>query len=162
QRETCVKLFKRAAKDTEQNLIAPAAKPPRRSGNDQQALLPGAIAALAGLLLGGALLAFDLSGNAQRQQQRLIAAWGGSQAGNPAVLAALQSGDRALIDNAERSLQHWQGVIDAHLNLPGQASLNVDRSGPMNCAALDLLRRLENGQAPAVEAYKVGERWLAY
>lgn len=32
----------------------------------------------------------------------------------------------------------------------------------MNFAALDLIRRLENGQAPAVEAYKIGERWLAY
>src|SRR5690606_12703161 len=83
-------------------------------------------------------------------------------AADPSLLTALQSGDRSQIVNAERSLQHWQGVVDAHLNLPGRASLDVGRSGPMNFAALDMLRRVENGQTPAVEAYKVGERWLAY
>src|SRR5690606_29330169 len=76
--------------------------------------------------------------------------------------AALQSGDRSQIGAAERGLQHWQGVVDAHINLPARAALDVGRSGPMNFAALDMLRRLENGQQPAIEAYKVGERWLAY
>lgn len=175
-----MKLFKRAAKDNEQDLIAPSTKPQRKSGNDQQALLPGAIAALLGLGLAAALIAVTLNGSAQQQRQRLAEAWGGSQASalqqaqrqlqadtqaaasSPTLLAALRSGDREQVANAERSLQHWQGVVDAHLNLPGQAALNVGRSGPMNFAALDMLRRLENGQTPAVEAYKIGERWLVY
>ena len=175
-----MKLLKRTAKDTDQPLIAPAAKPARTTGNDQAALLPGAIAALGGLFLAGALIAFNLSGSGKQQQQQLAEAWGGSQAGAlqqaqqqlqadtlaaaaaPSLLAALQSGDRTLVAGAERGLQHWQGIVDAHLNLPGRASLDVGRSGPMNFAALDMLRRVENGQTPAIEAYKVGERWLAY
>jgi phosphomannomutase/phosphoglucomutase len=174
-----VKLFKRTAKDTDQPISVAPAKPVR-PGNDSQALLPGAIAALGGLLLAAALIGFNLSGSAQQQRQQLIEAWGASQAGalqqaqrqlhadtqaaaaNPALLAALQSGDRNLIGAAERSLLHWQGVVDAHLNLPGRAALDVGRSGPMNFAALDMIRRLENGQTPAVEAYKIAERWLVY
>lgn len=172
--------LKRAAKDTDSLIAATPGKPAAKVGNDQQALLHGAIAALGGLLLAGALVAFNLSGSGQQQQRQLIEAWGGSQASalqqaqlqlqadtraaaaDPSLLTALQSGDRNLIASAERSLQHWQGVVDAHLNLPGRASLDVGRSGPMNFAALDMLRRLENGQTPAVEAYKVGERWLVY
>src|SRR5690606_11005893 len=175
----CVKLLKRTAKDSDP-LTATPAKPPATTGDDRQALLPGALAALAGLLLATLLIGFNLNGNGQQQQQQLIEAWGGSQAsalqqaqlqlqadtraaaGDPALLAALQSGDRELIASAEGRLQHWQGVVDAHLNLPARAALNVDRRGPMNFAALDMLRRLENGQQPAIEAYKVGERWLAY
>jgi phosphomannomutase/phosphoglucomutase len=171
--------LKRATKDSD-SLIATPAKPAAKASNDQKALLPGALAALGGLLLAAALIAFNLNGSGQQQQQQLVEAWGGSQASalqqaqlqlqadtqaaaaDPSLLTALQSGDRSLIVNAERSLQHWQGVVDAHLNLPGRASLDVGRSGPMNFAALDMLRRVENGQTPAVEAYKVGERWLAY
>ncbi|MBD9427061.1 phosphomannomutase/phosphoglucomutase [Pseudomonas sp. PDM15] len=172
--------LKRAAKDTDSLIAATPAKPTAKVGNDQQALLPGAIAALGGLLLAGALIAFNLNGSGQQQQKQLIEAWGGSQASalqqaqlqlqadtqaaaaDPSLLVALQSGDRNLVASAERGLQHWQGLVDAHLNLPGRASLDVGRSGPMNFAALDMLRRLENGQTPAVEAYKVGERWLVY
>ncbi len=172
--------LKRAAKDTDSLIAAAPAKPAAKVGNDQQALLPGAIAALGGLLLAGALIAFNLNGSGQQQQRQLIEAWGGSQASalqqaqlqlqadtqaaaaDPSLLIALQSGDRNLVASAERSLQHWQGVVDAHLNLPSRAALDVGRSGPMNFAALDMLRRLENGQTPAVEAYKVGERWLVY
>ena len=172
--------LKRAAKDNDSLIAAAPAKPAAKVGNDQQALLPGTIAALGGLLLAGVLIAFNLNGSGQQQQQQLIEAWGGSQASalqqaqlqlqadtqaaaaDPSLLIALQSGDRNLVASAERSLQHWQGVVDAHLNLPGRASLDVGRSGPMNFAALDMLRRLENGQTPAVEAYKVGERWLVY
>jgi phosphomannomutase/phosphoglucomutase len=171
--------LKRATKDSDP-LIATPAKPAAKANNDQKALLPGAIAAFGGLLLAAALIAFSLNGSDKQQQQQLVEAWGGSQASalqqaqlqlqadtqaaaaDPSLLTALQSGDRSLIASAERSLQHWQGVVDAHLNLPGRASLDVGRSGPMNFAALDMLRRLENGQTPAIEAYKVGERWLAY
>ena len=111
---------------------ATAAKPAAKTGNDSQALLPGAIAALGGLVLACALLGFGLSGSGKQQQQQLVEAWGGSQASalqqaqqqlladtqaaanDPALLAALQSGDRSLIGTAERGLQHWQGVVDAH------------------------------------------------
>ncbi|MBC9252860.1 phosphomannomutase [Pseudomonas alcaligenes] len=175
-----MKLFKRSAKDTSATLVTPSDSPSSRPGNDHKVLLPGALAALAGLLAAGLLLGFSLAGNAQKQQTQLIEAWGGSQASalqqallqlqadtqaaaaNPALIAAVQSGDLEQIGAAERSQQHWQGVIDVHLNAPGRASLNVGRQGPMNFAALDLLRRLENGQVPAPEAYKIGERWLVY
>ncbi|MBB2494089.1 phosphomannomutase/phosphoglucomutase [Pseudomonas sp. UL070] len=176
-----MKLFKRSAKENPAAaLVSPGEAPARQANSDHQALLPGALAALAGLLAAALVLGFSLSGSSQQQQQQLIQAWGGSQASalqqtllqlqadtqaaaaNPGLLDALQSGDLELISAAERSQQHWQGVIDAHLNAAGRASLNVGRSGPMNFAALDLLRRLENGQVPAPEAYKVGERWLVY
>ena len=174
-----MKLSKRS-KEKQQPISAPAEQPASKAGNDQQALLPGALAALGGVVLAGVLLAFTLGGQEQQQQQALVQAWGSSQANalqqaqrqlqadtqaaasDPALLIALQSADREQIAAAERSLQHWQGVVDAHLNGPGRAVLDVGRSGPMNFAALDMLRRLENGQAPAMEAYKIGERWLVY
>jgi phosphomannomutase/phosphoglucomutase len=175
-----VKFSKRTAKDTGQPISAAPAKPARQVSNDQKALIPGALAAFGGLLLAGALIGFSLLGIGKQQQQQLVDAWGGSQAGalqqaqrqlqadaqaaagDPALLAALQSGDRNLIASAERNLLHWQGVVDAHINLPRRAALDVGRTGPMNFAALDMLQRLENGQVPAIEAYKIGERWLAY
>jgi phosphomannomutase/phosphoglucomutase len=173
-----VKLFKRTAKDDASPFpLSPAAP---AAGTSRQALLPGALVALGGLLAASLLLWLSLSGSDRQQQQQLVQAWGSSQAsalqhalqqlqadtqavaGNPALLEALRSGDRSLIAAAERSQQHWQGVVDVHLNAPGRASLDIGRNGPMNFAALDLLRRLENGQVPAAEAYKIGERWLVY
>ena len=172
--------LKRTGKTRDHDSLITHNKAAAKSGNDQQALLPGAIAVLGGLLLAGALIGYSLLGSGQQQQQQLLEAWGSSQAGalqqaqqqlqadtlaaarDPALLAALQSGDHEQIGNAERGLQHWQGVVDAHINLPGRAALAVGRSGPMNFAALDMLRRLENGQQPAIEAYRIGERWLAY
>ena len=177
-----MKLFKRTAKDNDStvpvSVEVTATTAPR--GNEHKALLPGALAALAGLLVAGLLLWFSLSGRDQLQQQQLVDAWGNNQASavqqalqqlqadtqaaaaNPALLVALQTADKSIIGAAERSQQHWQGVVDVHLNATGRATLDVGRNGPMNFAALDLLRRLESGQAPAPEAYKVGERWLVY
>ena len=63
---------------------------------------------------------------------------------------------------AERGLGYWNAVVDAHLNLPGQAQQNSQRAAPMNFAALDMLRRVEAGQKPAPEAYRIGQRWLVY
>ncbi len=172
--------FKRAAKDNDSLIASAPSKATPKSGNDQKALVPGAIAAIGGLVLAAALIGYSVSNSGNQQQQQLIEAWGSSQAGalqqaqrqlqadtlaaaqDPALLVALQSGDRGLISTAERGLQHWQGVVDAHINLPARAALDVGRSGPMNFAALDMLRRLENGQQPPIEAYKIGERWLAY
>ena len=177
-----MKLFKRTAKDNDStvpvSVEVTATTAPR--GNEHKALLPSVLAALAGLLVAGLLLWFSLSGRDQLQQQQLIDAWGNNQASavqqalqqlqadtqaaaaNPALLVALQTADKSIIGAAERSQQHWQGVVDVHLNATGRAALDVGRNGPMNFAALDLLRRLESGQAPAPEAYKVGERWLVY
>jgi phosphomannomutase/phosphoglucomutase len=176
-----MKLFKRAAKDA-------AAKQPGNTGGGapsakQQAanaLLPGLIAAIIGMLLAASLLWFGLGSSAERQQQQLTHAWGSGQAAalqqalqqlaadtqsaarNPELLAALQSQDINQIRAAERGLLYWDGVVDAHLNTRGMAAQDMSRSAPMNFAALDMLRRVEAGQTPAVEAYKVGQRWLVY
>ena len=176
-----MKLFKRSAKDT----IDPSpAQPPadtRRRGPDFRSLIPGAIASVLGLLGGAAMLWFALFYTAQTQQQsELRDAWGGSQAAalqqaikqlsadtqaaarNPQLLSAVQSQDPALIRSAERNLAYWDGVVDAQLNARGQAVQDSNRAAPMNFAALDMLRRVESGQIPAPEAYKVGQRWLVY
>ena len=170
-----MKLFKRSAKDT----IDPSpAQPPagtRRHGPDLNGLIPGAIASVLGLLGAAAMLWFALFYTAQTQQQsELREAWGGSQAAalqqaikqlsadtlaaarNPQLLSAVQSQDPALIRSAERNLAYWDGVVDAQLNARGQAVQDSNRAAPMNFAALDMLRRVESGQIPAFEAYKVG------
>ena len=177
-----MKLFKRAAKDaaTKQPGNSPGGSAPSAKQQAANALLPGLIAVIGGLLLAGSLLWFGLSGSAQRQQQQLVHAWGSGQAAalqqamqqlaadtqsaarNPALLAALQSQDIDQIRAAERSLQYWDGVVDAHLNARGMAAQDMSRSAPMNFAALDMLRRVEAGHTPAMEAYKVGQRWLVY
>jgi phosphomannomutase / phosphoglucomutase len=179
-----MKLFKRTAKDADgvtasaQLTSAPAAKAAKNSPN---ALLPGVLAALVGIILAGALLWFGPLNSAYQQQlQQLSQAWGGGQATvlqkalqqlsadtqaaarNPQLLQALQSQDINQIRAAERNLTYWSGVVDAHLNARGQAVQDMGRSAPMNFAALDMLRRAENGQTPAPEAYKVGQRWLVY
>ncbi len=177
-----MKLFKRTAKDAAP--VDASAKPPSAApGNAKQigdAVLPGLLATLVGLTLAGGLLWFGLLNGAQQHQQQLVQAWGGGQAAalrqalqqlaadtraaarNPQLLEALYSQDSQRIRAAERSLGYWDGVVDAHLNARGQAAQDMSRSAPMNFAALDLLRRVENGQMPAVEAYKVGQRWLVY
>src|SRR5690606_26526187 len=114
----------------------------------------------------------------QSRVRQLAQAWGDSQASalrqtitqlqadtaaaarDPSLIDALNSGDGERLMAAERSLGYRDGVIDAHLNLPGQAQQNSQRAAPMNFAALDLLSRLEDGRQPSPEAYKVGERWL--
>lgn len=129
----------------------------------------------------GALLWFGVFGGAgEAQQRQLDAAWAEGQAGalrqalqqlaadtraaaaSPLALEALQSGDAARIEAAQRSLLAWDGVVDAHLNAPGQAAQDNDSPGPVSFAALDILHRVESGQNVAAEAYKVGQRWLLY
>jgi len=180
-----MKLFKRTAKDAEtltpsaQLTSAPAA--PQARNSRLNALLPGVVAALLGIILAGALLWFGPLNSANQQQlQQLSQAWGGGQATvlqsalqqlsadtqaaarNPQLLQAVQSQDIEQIRAAERNLTYWNGVVDAHLNARSQAVQDMGRSAPMNFAALDMLRRVENGQTPAPEAYKVGQRWLVY
>ncbi|WP_428835262.1 phosphomannomutase/phosphoglucomutase [Pseudomonas peli] len=180
-----MKLFKRTAKDTDETTasaqLTSAPAEPKAAKNSPNALLPGMLAALIGIILAGALLWFGPLNSAYQQQlQQLSQAWGGGQATvlqkalqqlsadtqaaarNPQLLQALQSQDITQVRAAERNLTYWYGVVDAHLNARGQAVQDMGRSAPMNFAALDMLRRAENGQTPAPEAYKVGQRWLVY
>ncbi|RJG14355.1 phosphomannomutase/phosphoglucomutase [Pseudomonas cavernicola] len=172
----------RTAEDADKPTL-PSAPATTRAGQEHglSALLPGLGTALVGLVAAAAVLWLGLFNNIQQQAQtQLSEAWGGSQAAalqqalrqlsadtqtaarNPQLLQALQSQDNEQLWSAERSLSYWDGVVDAHLNLPGQATQNASRAAPMNFAALDLLRRAEDGQSPAPEAYKIGLRWLVY
>jgi phosphomannomutase / phosphoglucomutase len=174
-----VKLFKRTAKEADSPLnSAPAAKQP--AGKALGPLLPGLLAAAIGIGAGGALLWFAQSSDSQARQAELTQAIGSSQAAavqqalkqlqadslaaarNPELLQALQSGDSQQKRDAERRLGYWDGVVDAHLNRRAEAVQDGSRAAPMNFAGLDMLRRAESGQQPAVEAYRVGDRWLAY
>lgn len=177
-----MKLFKRTAKDVIADEASPNASSSAPSNNQQaaNAMLPGLLTTLVSLALACALLWFAQLNSAQHVQQQLSQAWGSGQAAalqhalqrleadtsaaahNPQLLEALQSQDLSQIHAAERNLDYWHGVVDAHLNARGQAVQDMNRSAPMNFAALDMLRRVENGQAAAPEAYKVGQRWLVY
>ena len=143
----------------------------------QQALTVGlvsivaALAVLWGLLLSpsqsthqsqldqqtAALLA-DASQRAVRQLQRNAA----TAAQNPELFALLQSNDRSAWAATERAMTYQGGVIDAYLARKSEARLDNQRNAPINYAALDMIRRTENGQSVAPEAYRVGSRWLVY
>lgn len=174
-----MKLFKRANQEPAPINPEQPQTEPRRT--DFPALLPGLGAGLVGLLAAAALLWFGaLQSQQAEQRQRLAEAWGGSQAGalqqalrqlqadtqaaaaDPQLLHALHSEDGEQLRAAERSLRHWDGVLGARLNLRGQATQDSHGAVPVNFAALDLIRRAENGQTPAPEAYRIGERWLVY
>ncbi len=180
-----MKLFQRTAKDGNElgDLLEPEKKPRKAAseGADGKDLLPGIGASLLGVAAAGALLWFGVFGGAgEAQQRQLDAAWAEGQAGalrqalqqlaadtraaaaSPLALEALQSGDATRIEAAQRSLLAWDGVVDAHLNAPGQAAQDNDSPGPVSFAALDILHRVESGQNVAAEAYKVGQRWLLY
>jgi phosphomannomutase/phosphoglucomutase len=171
---------KRNAKDTEVlNPADTAGASPRRTA-DLKGLLPGLMAGLTGLVVAGALLFTAQQGSQQKQAGELSQAWGQSQASainqalrqlsddtraaaaDPQWLAALRSGQVEVVRAAEGELRHRDGVVDAYLNPRGQAKTDTSRPGPLNFAAMDLLQRAENGQAPAPEAFKVGNRWLLY
>ena len=176
-----MKLFKRTAKEASAAASLVPSKPKGKQANPLQgALLPGLLAALIGGAAGAALLWFADNSSSQARQTELVQAMGSSQASavqqvlkqlqadslaaarNPELLQALQSGDNLRVSEVERRLGYWDGVIDAHLNRRGEAVQNTSRTAPMNFAGLDMLRRTESGQQPAIEAYRVGERWLAY
>ncbi|MCH5142062.1 hypothetical protein JMU72_14770, partial [Mammaliicoccus sciuri] len=63
---------------------------------------------------------------ALRQALQQLAADTRAAAASPLALEALQSGDAARIEAAQRSLLAWDGVVDAHLNAPGQATQDND------------------------------------
>jgi phosphomannomutase/phosphoglucomutase len=176
-----VKLFKRSAKEADTAASLVPSEPRSKAAKPSLGqLLPGLLAALIGTGAAGALLWFADSSSNQARQAELAQALGSNQAAavqqalkqmqadslaaarNPELLQALQSGDSLQLGEAERRLGYWDGVIDAHLNRRGEAVQNTSRAAPMNFAGLDMLRRAESGQQPAVEAYRVGQRWLAY
>ncbi|CAD5106295.1 Phosphoglucosamine mutase [Pseudomonas carbonaria] len=176
-----MKLFKHAAKEPAPINPDASRQAPTAGATDLSTLLPGLGASLAGLIAAAALLWFGgLQSQQAEQRQRLAEAWGGSQAAalqqavkqvqadthaaarNPQLLLALQSQDGTQLNAAERALGYWESVVGAHLNLRGQAAQDASNAAPVNFAALDLIRRAENGQPPAPEAYRVGQRWLLY
>lgn len=176
-----MKLFKRSAKEADTAASLVPSEPRSKAAKPSLGqLLPGLLAAVIGTGAAGALLWFADSSSNQARQAELAQALGSNQAAavqqalkqmqadslaaarNPELLQALQSGDSLQIGEAERRLGYWDGVIDAHLNRRGEAVQNTSRAAPMNFAGLDMLRRAESGQQPAVEAYRVGQRWLAY
>ncbi|SFP94753.1 phosphomannomutase / phosphoglucomutase [Geopseudomonas sagittaria] len=143
-------------------------------------LLPIAAGSLLGLLAGGGLLWHAEQQAAGENRRQLQDAWAAGQ------LAALQQGlqrlardtqsaarnpelHAALAGDAEQRAQavahllvHRRELVDAQLNLRGTAQLDETRAAPLNFAALDLLRRAEQGPPPPVEAYRIGSRWLLY
>ncbi|SEL21544.1 phosphomannomutase / phosphoglucomutase [Atopomonas hussainii] len=104
-----------------------------------------------------ALLA-DASQRAVRQLQRNTE----TAAQNPELFSLLQSNDRSAWAASERAMTYQSGVIDAYLARKSEARLDNQRNAPINYAALDMIRRTENGQSVAPEAYRIGSRWLVY
>ena len=143
-------------------------------------LLPVATGSLLGLLAGGGLLLHAQRQAATLQRQQLAEAWisgplGALQQGLQqladdtqalAGLAELRSalaGDAAARAQAAAHLRGYRSdLLDVRLIPPGAAQLDEAGATPLNFAALDLLRRAEQGAPVPAEAYRVGERWLLY
>ncbi len=60
------------------------------------------------------------------------------------------------------SLGYLPGLVDAYAAGKGQAVLDSNRPSPINFVTLDLIRQVEAGGRPALQAQKIGERWLVY
>ncbi|MGE6192372.1 phosphomannomutase/phosphoglucomutase [Stutzerimonas stutzeri] len=170
-------LFKRTAKDS--GVLNPASTRTKPAGVTIKPLLGGLASGLIGLGAAAALLWLGLQNAQQQQQAQLSQAWGQSQAGalqqalrqqraetqalvDRQQLADVLRGDAERRRDAEQRLLQLPGVVDVHLNIRGRAVPDTNRPGPLNFAALDLLQRVEAGQSPAPEAYKVDNRWLLY
>jgi phosphomannomutase/phosphoglucomutase len=171
-----VKLFRRNKQEQDARV-----KPANPLLLQLRELLPGLGAAAAGLLAAILVLWFGLiSESRQHQLEQMSQAWGGTQArviqaalgqleqdtrvaaASPQVLQALHSGDSGQLRSIEQQLGYRELVVDVHLTPTGQGKVDSSRDGPMNFAALDLLRRVEGGKPAAPEAYRVGKRWLVY
>ncbi|MDF3932475.1 phosphomannomutase/phosphoglucomutase [Pseudomonas citronellolis] len=179
-----MKLFQRTAKDTADlpEVAAPSKAPAGPAVRPElKSLLPAFGVAILGVGAAGALLWLSLFGSAEQlHRQQVAGAWAESQAGalrqalaqlaadtrtlagTPELLPALGDATRTRAEENALSHGHLDGLVDAHLNAPGQASQDNQRPGPLNYAALDMLRRVESGQNVAPEAYRVGQRWLLY
>ena len=141
----------------------------------------GLLLALAGLLLAALLLWFLVlqpqgARNQEQQADQALQAQATSLnqllvgltrrlqgvAGDALVLQALQGDDPAARAAAESQLRERLGVVDVLVVPAGMRQIEDDRPGPLNYAALDLLKRLESGQRTPPEAYRLGDRWLVY
>lgn len=142
---------------------------------------PGFLLAVTGLLAAAALAWIGLPGQSNQLYLQQVAQMAGSSTAgaftrsaellatqttlagmSPTVVAAVQSQDPAALRAAEASLKAGGMVLDAKLNLHGRSDLDENRPAPISYSALDLLRRAEAGQTPALEAHKVGSRWVVY
>lgn len=151
------------------------------SASDLQLLRPGALIAALGLLVAAVLLWIGQPGPSQqawrwqlaqsaasaqaatlRQAFTQITADTQAAAADPALVAALQSGDTARLRNAEAGLRYRDAVVEAFVTPTGQGEPTETRAAPFTFAALDLLRRSEAGPPPAIEAQRAGQRWLIY
>ncbi|RMR01018.1 Phosphomannomutase Phosphoglucomutase [Pseudomonas savastanoi pv. glycinea] len=142
-------------------------------------LVPGIFPALIALIIASALVYLALTSNPQGRQH-LEQAWGGSQASamgralkqivadtqaaarDPALLQALQSGNPALIDEAQNRLRFRDGVLGARLNPPGMSEVGNQGALPVSFSTLDMLNKVTRGEEPVPEARAVGERWMIY
>lgn len=142
-------------------------------------LVPGIFPALIALIIASALVYLALTSNPQGRQH-LEQAWGGSQASamgralkqivaetqaaarDPALLQALQSGNPALIDEAQNRLRFRDGVLGARLNPPGMSEVGSQGALPVSFSTLDMLNKVTRGEEPVPEARAVGERWMVY
>jgi phosphomannomutase/phosphoglucomutase len=148
---------------------------------DLHLLRPGLLVAALGLLVAALLLWIGQPGPSQqawrwqlaqstalaqaatlRQAFAQINAETQAAAADPALIAAVQSGDSARLRNAEAGLHYRDAVVDAFVTPLGQGEPTADRAAPFTFAALDLLRRSESGSPPPLEAQRAGDRWLVY
>lgn len=143
-------------------------------------LLPSLLLAVIGVLIASALIWLEQSKQAQEQQAAQMTTWGAaysaainqrlaavqadtqSAANDPRLAQALGSTDTATIRSAERSISHRANLIDAYLKPAGHSMPEPNRDAPVNFAALDLLRRAEQGPQPFPEALNIGQRWVLY
>lgn len=154
---------------------------PKEGATDLQLLRPGLVVAAVGLLVAALLLWIGQPGPSQqawrwqlaqsaasaqaatlRQAFAQITADTQAAASDPALAAALQSGDPARLRNAEAGLRFRDAVVDAFVTPTSQGEPDPRRAAPFTFAALDLLRRGETGPTPALEAQQTGQRWLIY
>lgn len=143
-------------------------------------MAPSIILAIVGILIASAVIWFDQSSQQQQQSEELMATWGSaytaafnqhltfiqtdtqSAADNPLLAQVLQDSNPIAKRNIERSLVHRPSAVDAFLNPLGQTKQDHKRNAPINFAALDLLKRAEDGPQPWPEALQAEQRWLLY
>ncbi|TWI57595.1 phosphomannomutase/phosphoglucomutase [Pseudomonas duriflava] len=95
------------------------------------------------------------------QAVRQLDARAQATAAEPMVIQALGQSNEELRLSAEQILKHG-GLVDAHLVRASTNQPDENRPGPLNFAALDLLRRAELGQPAPPEAYRIDQKWLVY
>ena len=153
------------------------------TGHNRQSvlyMLPALLLAIAGILLASGLIGFKQAEHNKALQAEQLSAWGNSYAAalnqrlafiqadtrsaahNPLLARALENPDSANKRSIERSLLHRTGIVDAYLNPAGQTIQDLQRTAPINFAALDLLQRAEQGSQPPPEALLIQQRWLLY